>query len=128
MNPTDVVQRVYAAFGAGDGPALVALAAPDSTWVVNAPSEHPYGGTFVGVAGLQRFLGAIATNVAIEAFGVDRLIATGDDVFVVGHETGRWRRSGRAYTVRWLHHFRVEQGRVAAFEEWFDTATALAAR
>ncbi len=128
MNPTDVVQRVYAAFGAGDGPALVALAAPDSTWVVNAPSEHPYGGTFVGVAGLQRFLGAIAANVAIEAFGVDRLCATGDDVFVVGHETGRWRGSGRAYTVRWLHHFRVQQGRVAAFEEWFDTATALAAR
>lgn len=126
--PADVVRRMYAAFGAGDAPALLALAAPDSVWVVNAPKDHPYGGTFHGHAGFRQFLGAIAASNEMQAFGVDALHVAGDDVFVIGHETGRWRASGRAYTIRWLHHVRVAGGRVTRFEEWFDTATALAAR
>ena len=49
-------------------------------------------------------------------------------VFAVGHETGRWRTSGRTYTVPWVPRFTVHGGRVTRFDEWFDTASALATR
>ncbi len=127
-SPTTVAQRVYAAFGAGDGAALLGLAHPDSTWTLHGPAAHPYAGTYRGQDELARWLGLIGSSVEILAFEPRSFHASGDQVFVVGRERARWRPAGGEYDVAWLHRFTVEGGRVRAFEEWLDTATALAAR
>lgn len=126
--PAEVVQRVYAAFASGDAKALAALAAPASTWTLHGPKAHPYAGTFRGPEGLGQFLAAIGSAVEISTFEVEETVASGATVVVFGREAGRWRASGKPYATTWVHRFRVEGGRVAAFDEWLDTASVLASR
>ena len=126
LDPATVVQAVYTAFGSGSVATLLALSAQDSTWIVNAPKEHPFGGTWKGHSGLQQFLARIAASVEILDIGADETHVSAEEVFVVGHEKGRWKASGKPYATRWVHRFRVKSGRIAMFEEWFDTATAMA--
>jgi ketosteroid isomerase-like protein len=121
-----VVEAVYAAFGTRNVPALIALASPDSQWIVNAPKEHPFGGTFRGHTGFQQLLGRIAASTDVHEFGVDEMHVPGDDVFVIGHEKGRWKSNGKSYASRWMHRFRVKDGKVVLFEEWFDSASTMA--
>lgn len=123
----DVVRAVYAAFGRGDAVAVFALCAPDTVWTMNGPKEHPYAGVFRGVAGVGRFLGALASTVEVLDFGVDEEHVAGTHVVCVGHERLRARATGREVSNRWIHVFRVDGGRVARFEEWYDPAPLLAA-
>lgn len=128
LTPLAVVQRVYAAFGSGDGAALMGLAHPDSTWTLHGPPSHPYAGTFRQHAGLGRWLGAIGASIELLAFEPRAFHVAGDEVFVVGRERARWKPRGGEYDVTWLQRFTVRGGQVTAFEEWLDTASVLAAR
>src|SRR5262245_683950 len=125
-DPATLVHAVYASLGSGNVPALLALAAAESRWTVNAPKDHPFGGTYLGHKGFQQFLGKVAGSVEIVELKPDEVHSAGNEVFVVGHEAGRWKSSGKSYSTRWIHRFRLKDGKVVLFEEWFDTASAMA--
>lgn len=122
--PIDVVKATYAAFGRGDGAAILALLDPATVWTVHAPAAHPYGGEFRGVEGVARLLGAIAANVDVLAFAPVAFTSEGDRVVVEGGETIRAKATGRTLAHRWVHVFEVRGGKIARFEEWFDSAAA----
>ncbi len=122
----DVVHAAYAAFGSGNGAAILALVSPDTVWTLNAPKEHPYAGTWRGPQGVAAFLGAIAGSVQVLAFGIDEEHVAGEVVVCVGHETVRHKMNGESNENRWIHLWRVVGGRITRFEEWYDTATFLA--
>lgn len=127
-SPLAVVQQVYAALGRKDVPALLTFAASDSVWTVHAPKEHPYGGTYRGQGGLGMFLKNLSENAQLLEYSPLEFHVAGDQVFVVGRERVRWKPSGGEFTGTWLQRWRVRDGKIAVFEEWLDTATALAAR
>jgi ketosteroid isomerase-like protein len=122
---TGIVRQVYAAFGRGDLPGIMALFAEDGT-VYQSP-ELPWGGTHTGHAGLGRFLGTLTTHLDSHP-ETERLIADGAGrVVQVGRTRGVVRATGAAFDVPEVHVWTVADGLVRRFEAYLDTAAMRAA-
>ena len=55
------------------------------------------------------------------------MVAKGDIVVIVAHERGRFRDSGRPYTLLRVQMFTFRDGRVARFRQICDSAAMLEA-
>jgi ketosteroid isomerase-like protein len=120
-----VVQRAYAAFGAGDLESLLALLDENVTWVTPGPAEMPTAGRRRGRHEVGQFFHALLSAFDIERFAPKTFIAQDDRVIVLGEETSRVKATGKAVEVRWAHAFTVTNGTIVAFEEYLDTADAV---
>jgi ketosteroid isomerase-like protein len=62
----ELVRSLYAAFGRGDIPAIIAALAGHATWTVHGPANLvPTFGTFHGPAGVTRFFGLVGEHLAL---------------------------------------------------------------
>lgn len=121
-----VVQQGYAAFRSGDIPGVLGLLDPQAGWTEAAGSAYP--GTFVGHDALVQNvflpLGEDWTTFLPEPA---EYVDLGGRVLVLGWFEGTHRGTGKSMRSRFAHLFRVEDGRVTAFESINDTAAVLAA-
>lgn len=118
-----LVQSLYAAFGRGDIATIIAAMAPDVIWHLHGrPSDHPAFGEFKGPHGVQRFFGIIAEAQTADAFSPRQFFAVDDEVFVLGHYAWTMKKTGKKVDTDWVHIFTVKGGKVAAFNEFADTA------
>jgi len=124
MSPNvELVQNLYAAFGRGDIDALVAGCAPNVRWRVNGrPSDFPMIGTWTGPEGVREFFGQLAETEEADAFEPREFYASEDMVFVLGRYAWTMRKNGRKADAEWVHVFRIEDGKVASFTDFTDTA------
>jgi hypothetical protein len=120
-----VVQSIYAAFGRGDVPAILAACAPDVDWEYGQQDgEVPYLVRQRGREGVARFFGALAETLRIDRFVVKELLA-GDGLVValidiegVSLLTGRTLREEDE-----VHLWRFDAaGKVARFRHALDSA------
>ena len=118
MKATDVVQRLYEAFAAGDGEAL-GLLIGETDWVEAAGG--PYGGRYRGLT-------EVAANVFSPlAQDVMDFSAIPDEVLQVGENRAlalgfyRGTTPGGPLEIRFAHLATVEGGRVTRFEQFTDT-------
>ncbi|MFC4052220.1 nuclear transport factor 2 family protein [Actinomadura syzygii] len=117
----DVVKAHYAASDRGDLDGMVADFADDIAWT--EMDGFPYAGTYVGVdaikAGVFGRLGQDWQNFRADP---DELV-DGEDgtVVAIGHYSGTYRATGKAMRVRFVHAWRVKDGKVTAFEQFTDT-------
>ena len=118
-----VVRDVYAAFGRGDLPAVIAACAADIDWRAYAPSVTPYSGRFTGHAGVQRFFESFLGAVRLSKFEPRTFLATGDTVVVLGGEAGTILSTGRETSYDWAQVFVVRGVKIAEFREFTDAAT-----
>jgi ketosteroid isomerase-like protein len=123
----EVVRALYAAFGKGDAAAIFATLDPAVVFEVHAPKTVPYGGAWSGLEGAKAFFGAIASSIDVLDFGADETFPSGDVVVAAGHETIRVKSTGNPLAHRWLHVFRLRDGKIVRFDEWFDSAAVTAA-
>jgi hypothetical protein len=126
-NSVSTVDAIYAAFGAGDLPRVLSCFAPDAVLTLHGPPEHPYAGSWRGLAEAERFFAKIAETVEVLDFRVDERLPAGETVVVVGHEKGRVRRTGKTYETKWVHVFRLRGEKVVRFDEFYDSAAVVAA-
>ena len=123
----DVVQRFYAAFGKGDREAMAAAMSPTIAWSVSGPPSIPWAGDArdpsAVLDAIERWIGAIE----VESGTREPPIVDGDHVVVRGTGRYRVRATGRHVDDRWVHVWRVQDGRIVAFTEYSDTAAAAAA-
>jgi ketosteroid isomerase-like protein len=122
--PQDVIRQIYAAFGRGDIPAIVAALAPDVTWTVHANGNIPYGGQHLGRAAVERWFDTIARTMTITQFDVDRFVAEGETVVCLGRFACAVKDTGKPYATPFVHVWQVQDGSVATFEDFFDSAVA----
>jgi ketosteroid isomerase-like protein len=115
-----LIEGLYAGFAQGDIPAVLGAFADDIAWV--EPEGHPLGGTFVGpqavVDGVFTRLGEIGDEFAVVA---EQLVADGDTVAAPGHMSWRSKGSGAPASVKMVHVWTVQGGKVTAFENHTDT-------
>lgn len=123
----DVVRACYAAFGRGDMAGLLGLLAPTITWRTPGPADLPTAGIRQGPQQVAEFFATLTEIFEMERFEPQTFIADGDRVIVLGEETLRVRASGTRLETRWAHVYTVGAGRVLSFEEYIDTAEAVAA-
>ena len=123
------IQRLYADFGRGDIPAVLAALDPEVDWINAGPSTIAYAGARHGLAQVREFFTTLDASIAVQTFEPRELIAQGDRVVALGHWTGRVKATGREYASDWAMAWTVVDGRVTAFQSYEDThaiATAFA--
>jgi uncharacterized protein len=125
--PAEVIQEVYGAFGRRDIPAILAAMAEDVHWTVHGPRSIPYAGTRAGKAAVQGWFDTLRQAVTITRFDVETLIANSDSVAAVGSFGCTVAATGKPYATRFVHLWRVSDGKIAAFEDFIDTAAAASA-
>ncbi len=123
-----VVKEFYGRVLAGQADtALQEYTTPDFVWANPLPEGIPYGGTFAGREGAARYLELIFATLDLSDFAIDEVVAGGDRVVVLGHETAEVKASGRRYGQDWVHVLRLRDGRIEHLREYNDTAAMLSA-
>ena len=64
----ETVRRLYADFGRGDIPALLAALDPDVEWINAGPDAIAYAGTRRGLAQVREFFATRAASVEVRTF------------------------------------------------------------
>jgi ketosteroid isomerase-like protein len=122
-----VVQRLYAALGAGDRPALEDLLAPDFVGTFAAGMPFDIGGTYHGTDAIDRGWWAIGRAFSVRAEPSEWLECVDGQLVVVGTYRGRARGTGKQFTAAYAHVFTVADGRLERLIQITDTARWLAA-
>ena len=122
------VWGIYEGFASGDLEAVLGYMAADVRWLhPGEPDQFPYAGEFVGREGVRQFFEAALDNLENLGQEIESCFTQGDQVALIGQETYRVRATGKQYFTRWVHLYTLEDGLVAGFEEFADTAAIAAA-
>lgn len=127
-SPLEVVQAAYAAFGAGNIPAILELAAEDIDWTFRGAKGLAYTGTFRGKAAVEKWFASVVQADDIQAFEPREFLVGADHVTVLGWERTRALPDGKVFETEWVHVFTVRDGRVTRFWGMYDTQAAATAR
>ena len=121
------VEEMYRAIARNDFEALGESFADDVSLEIIGPPTSPMTGFHQG---RQRVVEATRNNFAqLEAQRpeIQSVVAQGDTVIVVGRERGRFRPTGRDYSLSWMHQFTFKGGKVIRIRELFDSSALLGA-
>jgi len=119
-----LVQSAYRAFAARDIDALFGLLHEDVIWGEAPNPLIPSAGMRFGVEGVMEWLRIGKETETILAFEPVRFLADGDTVVVIGWTTIEARPTGKVYDTDFVHVVTVAGGRIARFQEFFDTWAA----
>lgn len=119
-----VVQEVYAAFARRDIDAILARLTPDVVWGEPANPFNPAAGTRHGHSGFLEWarIGREVEDVLL--LEPKRFLADADTVAVVGHMRCLAKPTGKVYESDFVHVVTVREGKIASFQEFFDTYAA----
>jgi len=119
----ELVQMLYRAFLDHRIDTILEHCSDTITWdCVGNPAWVPLAGTRSGKDAVRRFFEDLARGYTYEAFSPDSFHEAGDHVFCFGHSRSRAAATGQPIDDRFLHAFRIENGKVAAFTDFMDTA------
>jgi uncharacterized protein len=123
------VQAIYAAFGAGDIPAIQSQVADNTHWDFNgARAEVPWHQPASGRAGVARFLQTFMESVEVQRFEPREFIHSGEHVIVEIRLQYKVRSTGRQVAEDQLHWWTFDEAdKVARLRHFEDTAQVLAA-
>jgi len=117
-----LVEAIYAAFGTGDVPGVLARMSPDIVW--NEAENFPYADRNPYV-GPEAVLTGVFARIGEEWDGFtvvpEDLLDAGDSVVVLGRYTGTYKATGRTLDAQLVHVWRVEDGKVVRFQQYTDT-------
>jgi ketosteroid isomerase-like protein len=112
-----LLRDTYAAFAAGDVPAVLAVLDTDVSWHV--PGANRVSGTFHGHEEVvQHFTTLFEISEGTFAMDVQRVFADDEGGAVFAAVTAR--RDGKDYSYRHAHLWTIRNGRVTSFEEFPD--------
>ena len=122
------IQELYAAFGRGDIPDIIANLTDDIRWVSHLESVVPWHGDFSGKDRLPRFFDAIFNSVDVLEFAPQEFITEGDNVVSIGEFACRVKATGKTSRTRWIFVWKFRGGKVCSYEQFHDPALAAAFR
>lgn len=124
MEGTELIRRVYALFGRGDIPHLVALFDPCIEWrsAEGNPAE-PSGAPWIGPDDItEKLFKPAAARWDGFAITPHRFHQAGDTVVVEGRYTGMFKATGRRMDAQVCHVWTLRAGKVTGFQQYVDTA------
>jgi uncharacterized protein len=117
-DPTATVQRMFAAFRAGDLDALLETVHPDSRWAYYGANPRLSRAEFGGQAQVRRFFERILERLEITVFETDQFVAQGDTVVIFGSESGTVRSTGQSFRNEWAQKYVVRDGVIVEMAEY----------
>jgi uncharacterized protein len=124
MDGIELIRHMYALFGRGDIPNLVALFDPRIEWreAEGNPAE-PSGMPWIGPDEItEKLFKQVGTSWEGFTFTPQRFHQAGDTVVVEGRYTGVSKATGRRMDAQVCHVWTLRAGKVAAFQQYVDTA------
>ena len=117
-DPSGTVQRMFAAFAAGDLDALVETVDPNSHWTYIGANPQLARAEFTGRAKVRNFFERILARLDMTAFDPDEFVAAGDTVVVFGSESGTVRSTGQPFRNEWTQKYVVRNGQITSMVEY----------
>jgi uncharacterized protein len=131
---TEIVQDLYAAFGRGDIPAILARLHPEVKWGLNADPAAPGAATtatfraFAGPSGVGEFFAMLARDLEFHTFEPVGFTANHAEVVARVFIDTTVRSTHRRVRVESLHHFTFDDSaKLVRFREFTDTLAIAAA-
>lgn len=124
MSNLETVQSIYAAFGRGDVPAILATMSPDVDWEYGwSDSGVPWLAPRRGVQGVTAFFEALHTNVEFQRFEVNEMLSQDHLVVVLVSLAFTVRRTGvQVQETDEVHVWRFdESGKIYRFRHALDS-------
>jgi len=118
----EVISTVYAAFGRGDLEGILARLDPQVSWRTPGPPDLPTAGLRHGVAAVREFFGLLLNTLDIQDFRAVDFLAQDDKVVVLGPSREGPKGTGRFVDFRWVHVFKLRNGKIVEFEEPADVS------
>lgn len=123
----ELVQQAYADYARGDLDHLLACMAPQIEWELPAVPSLSFTGKRQGRDQVAEYFRLANEKQAMREFTPKEFIAQGNKVVVLGHGAWTAKDTGLDFESDWVHVFRVEDGRIAAFREFMDAHVAVEA-
>jgi ketosteroid isomerase-like protein len=116
----EFLKGLYAAFGRGDVPAVLAGWADDIEW--HEAEGMPYGGVYRGGdAVVANVFGPITTDVEGFAVTPEEFVGSGDTVAALVRYTGTGKVTGKTLDVPVVHVWDIRDGKITRFRQFIDT-------
>src|ERR1700754_4422617 len=96
-----LVQHAIDNFLQGNIAGVLDFCTDDVEWGSYENPDVPFAGIFQGKNGVLRFFETLATTVNYTVFEYRQFISQGDDVIVLGHQTGTAKKSGKPFNHDW---------------------------
>ena len=122
-----LIADLYAAFARGDIPFILERISADVQFVHSDSPEMPYGGTYKGKDGVEKFFGSIDGAVEVKSFEPKSYLSSGDEVMTTGVWSAVARATGKLFISQWAMRFLVKDGLVSYAHVYEDTAVTAAA-
>lgn len=121
MTNTEIIAAHYAASETGDLPGMLASFSPEVVWTEAA--GFPLAGTYVGPEAVTHGV-FVKLQEDWEGFTVvvDELLDAGPTVVGIGTYSGTNRRTGKSFSARFVHVWRLEHEKVVRFEQIVDSS------
>lgn len=124
MGNVEMVKGVYAAFGRGDVPAVLAAMEPTIEWFEAEGNPYePSGKPWVGPDAITEKL-FVRIGSEWEYFRVHpvKFHDAGDAVIVELRYEGKYKSTGKTLDAQGCHVFTFRDGKIARFQQYVDTA------
>ena len=124
MDNVSLLKNLYAAFGRGDIPSVLAALSADIEW--HQAEGNPYmpsGEAWVGPdAVLKNLFTRLGTEWDDFAVHPGSFHGAGGSVIVEARYSGTYKSTGKSMDVQVCHVWDVKDGKVARFQQYVDTA------
>ncbi|HUR21134.1 MAG TPA: nuclear transport factor 2 family protein [Vicinamibacterales bacterium] len=124
MSNVQLAKDIYAAFGRGDIPTVLAAFHPDIEW--RQAEGNPYHLDGSAWTGPQAVLDNLFMRLGAEWDGFTVAVRTfhdaGDSVVAEGRYTGTYKPSGKTLDCQLCHVLRFQDGKLVSFQQYLDTA------
>lgn len=120
-----MLQETYKRYAKeGIGPVLDHLT-DDVVWNSYGPCDLPWCGQHIGRDGVSSFYERLEGVLSIVKYDVHQVIAQGEWVVALATVTAQSKASGRTESFEKADVFRMRDGQISEFREYYDSARAL---
>ena len=117
-DPRGTVDKMFAAFGAGDIDELLTTVAADSHWTYIGANPTLSRAEFTGHDKVRRFFEGILERLDMSEFRTDEYLVDGDTVVIFGGEAGTVRATGKAFRNEWTQKYTVRDNLITTMVEY----------
>jgi uncharacterized protein len=126
-NPTQTVQELYAAFGRGDLPAILAKLSEDVVWESEGTKAISFSGIRHGIKQTAGFFEALAADHVNPQLTMTEYVASGDTVMTLGRYKATMKATGKTVDSPIAHCWKFRDGKVIRYVGLMNTAAAVEA-
>jgi ketosteroid isomerase-like protein len=116
-----LIRQVYQSIKTDDIPSFLNVLAENVLWIVPDMTNVPFAGIWQGRQQVGQFFRRMVEVQEVVEFEPEEFIAQRDKVVVLGHFTMNVKATGKVSHSKWVHVWKVEEGKITYMREYVDT-------